>query len=99
MNDGKNNDPLNSKAGGKIQGERGFSQCLVCGTAAYPGERFCSCCGEPLKPCCPACGASLRHPIANFCGMCGAEVNTTGGHSRQSDQPDIPHEQKDESTP
>jgi hypothetical protein len=79
MNDSSLDNPRSEGMWAKIQSQGGFSQCLACGSAAYPGERFCSCCGEPLQNRCPACGTGLRHPIANYCGNCGRMLEGSFG--------------------
>jgi class 3 adenylate cyclase/predicted ATPase len=45
--------------------------CLSCGTAAAPRNRFCTQCGAALPVACTACGQA-NEPGAKFCGSCGA---------------------------
>ncbi|MGE3800468.1 MAG: zinc ribbon domain-containing protein [Candidatus Kapaibacterium sp.] len=58
---------------------------MKCGTIGYDDEDYCSLCGHELSwfnaetdqessNRCSSCGAALRHPVACFCGACGAKV-------------------------
>lgn len=55
-------------------------RCPGCGTLARPSEKFCPCCGDPLRPLCPHCGVEVRHAIAFYCSNCGGPLAGNMGH-------------------
>ena len=52
----------------------GLRTCNGCGTACYREDQFCPNCGLELASC-GECGASVEHPIARFCTICGAKFS------------------------
>lgn len=53
----------------------GFRACASCDAICYPGDRYCSCCGEPLAGKGLAPGSRVCHPIANYCSNCGTRLD------------------------
>jgi len=62
-----------------------MSYCPACGTIGYEGEEYCFFCGHGLTRIdrgsdaegsgrCDNCSAPLPHPIACYCGRCGAPI-------------------------
>ncbi len=56
----------------------GAVRCGGCGTIGYRSDKYCACCGTPILPRCPRCGATVTHPIAYFCTECGATLDEEG---------------------
>ncbi len=62
-----------------------MSYCPACGTIGYEGEEYCFFCGHGLSTLggdpegeggrrCTNCNARLPHPVACYCGRCGAPI-------------------------
>jgi len=61
--------------------------CSSCKRSNRAGARFCSGCGSPLVPRCPACGAELLVD-ARFCDSCGAALAGGPGPGSRGDVAD-----------
>jgi hypothetical protein len=48
-------------------------KCLLCGTVAKPGTKFCTSCGAKISAICPGCRSALL-PNAKFCPQCGKKT-------------------------
>ncbi len=60
--------------GAKLTHADSFQKCARCGAVGYPGDRFCTCCGEKFRKQCQQCGAVAEHPIAYYCTQCGTAL-------------------------
>jgi hypothetical protein len=52
----------------------GIIRCPACGTAGYPTDKYCACCGGHLTRICRDCGAEVTQPVANYCTQCGSAL-------------------------
>lgn len=64
--------PLPQPDPGRDSNVPSLATCAACGVFAYPGDRFCACCGAQLIQACSQCGVPLAHPVSNYCTACGA---------------------------
>lgn len=48
--------------------------CEACSTVILAGDRFCPCCGSPVRHSCPACGEELQQAVAIYCPHCGRKL-------------------------
>jgi len=48
-------------------------KCLLCGTVAKPGTKFCTSCGAKISAICTGCRSALL-PNAKFCPQCGKKT-------------------------
>jgi hypothetical protein len=48
--------------------------CGACATVILAGDRFCPCCGSPVRHSCPSCGEEVHQAVAIFCPHCGRKL-------------------------
>ncbi|MBS1913855.1 MAG: hypothetical protein JST22_17840 [Bacteroidetes bacterium] len=49
-------------------------RCGACLAFGYRDDKYCACCGAPLRRLCRQCGAAVLQPVAFFCTQCGARL-------------------------
>jgi len=60
----------------EIDGQTGaaLETCGACSTVILAGDRFCPCCGTPVRHTCPHCGEEVQQAVAIFCPHCGRKI-------------------------